>query len=382
MDSLGASGVVWENARTVFSITQPSHASMMTGRYPSHIGTVSNSSTLQAHFNPIALELSMKGYRCGAFINTWILNEESGLNHGFETFVRAERETLTTPRIVEKEGKLFTTNRVNNPSAARTVNLANSWMAETEKPFFLWVHLMDPHLDYTPPDSILSYLGFTDIDPKYGNRAFLSGRHKRGLSFSMSAVTKMKRLYAGEVAFVDRALARLFSAVRDKHRNTVIVLVSDHGENICDDGSYVGHAYSLDESVVRIPLLISGPGIPMGIRIPTPVDLTQLKPTLRGILDLESVGSEKTDLFSKEERVLICRDLKGRTAGYYRGWHTMRDTDGNQNRITHTGLGDSLNVIARIDSALYELDTSSIEEYKRSLNANETSKLSALGYAE
>ena len=253
MDSLGASGVVWDDARTVFSIAQPSHASMMTGRYPSHLGTVSNTATLQAHFSPLAQELSAEGYGCGAFINTWILDEESGLNHGFATFVRAEREALTKPRIVEKEGKLFTVYRVNNPSAVRTVKLATSWLAETEKPFFLWVHLMDPHLDYSPPDSILSYLGFTDIDPKYGNGEFLSKRHKRGLSFSMTAVEKMRRLYAGEVAYVDRALSQLFSGIREQHRNTVVVLVSDHGENICDDGTYVGHAYSLDESVVRIP---------------------------------------------------------------------------------------------------------------------------------
>jgi arylsulfatase A-like enzyme len=103
-----------------------------------------------------------------------------------------------------------------------------------ENPFFLWVHVFDPHSPYDPP---------ARFREKYSGR-----------------------LYDGEVAYTDQQLGRLFTAVAAKAPagNTLIAVLPDHGESLAEHGEYT-HGVFLYDSTLRIAFLLGGPGVPAGL---------------------------------------------------------------------------------------------------------------------
>ncbi|MCA9494356.1 MAG: sulfatase [Myxococcales bacterium] len=126
---------------------------------------------------------------------------------------------------------------------------------EAGPPFLLWVHLFDPHDTYFDHDDVLD-LG----------------------------TTKEAR-YAEEIAYTDLQLGRLIDRVVDRP-NTLIVLHADHGEELGDHGRY-GHAFTLYQEQLGVPLLLRGPGVEAG-RVTTPVSLIDLAPTVLGLVGLPS----------------------------------------------------------------------------------------------
>jgi tetratricopeptide (TPR) repeat protein len=120
----------------------------------------------------------------------------------------------------------------------------------------LWVHVFDPHSTYDPP---------APFREKY-----------RG------------RLYDGEVAYTDQELGRLFAAVAKKSpaRNTVIAVLSDHGESLSEHGEYT-HGVFLYDSTLRIAFLLAGPGVPAALRVKSQARTIDVLPTL-----LELMGSK------------------------------------------------------------------------------------------
>jgi hypothetical protein len=145
-------------------------------------------------------------------------------------------------------------------SAAETVDRATRWLdrrsgqpLRSEKPFLLWVHVYDPHLPYSPP---------SPFREKYADRP-----------------------YEGEVAYTDQQLGRLFDAVAKKSapENTIIAVLSDHGESFSEHGEYA-HGVFLYDTTLRIPFLIAGPGVPTNLRVKQQARTIDLLPTLLDLL--------------------------------------------------------------------------------------------------
>ncbi len=379
MDSIAGSGTVWDEARAPFTLTQPSHATMMTGLYPAEHGVCSNRSCLQDAFSSLAEELSIEGYQCGAFINTWVLDRGAGFGQGFSLFTRAEKESLLAPVRIREKGDRLVWWRI-NPKAGRSVDMALGWLSDAHEPFFLWLHLMDPHLDYAPPDSALQILGAPDIPSELGSREYIRDREDSNQPLTELEISQVRLLYAGEVAYVDMALRDLFHGIRrsNKSSRTVIVLVSDHGESIFDDGRYVGHAYSLDESVVRIPLVLTGYHIPRETRIQAPVGLVQLKPTLLDLLGVAPAKEAVPGLFSNTDRVQITGDIKGRMLAHWRGWECVWSEGKKQPEQIARGDADSMLAASVMDSVYEALIDISRRPVSRSLGQHDIEELQAL----
>lgn len=141
--------------------------------------------------------------------------------------------------------------------AGKVVDRAVHWLASrTGQPFFLWVHVFDPHSPYDPP---------SPFHEKY-----------RG------------RLYDGEVAYTDRELGRLFAAVAkaDPAGQTLIAVLSDHGESLADHGEYK-HDVFLYDSTVKVAFLLAGPGVPARLRVKAQARTIDLLPTV-----LELMGGQ------------------------------------------------------------------------------------------
>lgn len=175
------------------------------------------------------------------------------------------------------------------PAADVLVNAACAWLNQLSgQPFFLWIHLMDPHHPYYPPEESLQSLGISHITPQRAR--FLNSFWNRG-DLSPGRLRRYRKevmeLYDAGVHWVDQQLLRLVGALKAHQRwsETVLVVTADHGEEFLEHGNRYHSPDGLAEQLIRVPLLIhtsdaSTPGIVTG-----PFSLLHLAPTL-----LEALG--------------------------------------------------------------------------------------------
>jgi choline-sulfatase len=249
LDQLAAKGVLFENAVTQTPLTPPSHASMFTGKYP-HMHGVRGTGGFVLDSSQLTLAeiLKDKGWQTAAFVGAPVLKKMFGLNQGFDVY---------DDRMPEPDPRKST---LENPSlrAGEVVDRAIGWLERQpgSTPFFLWVHVYDPHAPFDPP---------APFDRQYSGRP-----------------------YDGEVAYTDREMGRLFEAVARKSPadKTVLLVLSDHGESLGEHGEF-SHGVFLYDSTLKIPWLMVAPGVPAGKRVAEQVRTIDLLPTVLALLDGE-----------------------------------------------------------------------------------------------
>jgi choline-sulfatase len=241
LDKLAHAGVLFENAVTHTPLTAPSHASMFTGLYPTvHKVRDTGGFVLQPSYTTLAEILQQQGWDTAAFVGASVLKKLFGFNRGFALY----DDEMPKPEPGRMGGE-YPERR-----AGEVVDRAIGWLdSQSGKPFFLWVHVFDPHYPYDPP---------AGLQEKYRDRP-----------------------YDGEVAYTDQQLGRLFDRVAKKSppENTLIVVLSDHGESLSDHGEYT-HGVFLYDSTLRIAFLMAGPGVPVGLRVKQQARTVDLVPTL------------------------------------------------------------------------------------------------------
>jgi arylsulfatase A-like enzyme/uncharacterized protein HemY len=248
LDKIARQGVLFENAVAPAPLTAPSHASMMTGLYPT-IHKVRNTGGFVVSPSEITLAtlLQERGWDTAAFIGSSVLKRRFGFNQGFSVY-DDEMPTNSTGSAQEEPER----------RAGEVVDRAIKWLeAQSGKPFFLWVHVYDPHVPYDPP---------APFREKYADRP-----------------------YDGEIAYTDRELGRLFESIGRKSRpqNTVIAVLSDHGESFSEHGEYT-HGVFLYDATLRIPFLLAGGPVPSGRRVKAQARAIDLLPTLLELLGIKT----------------------------------------------------------------------------------------------
>ena len=149
------------------------------------------------------------------------------------------------------------------PSANVIVDRAQSWLASVGgRPFFLWLHFMDPHSPYYPTQQGLEFLGegeFTSSRARYLNAYWNRDIGSKRLHRYNDEVVA---LYDAGIAWVDAELSRLIEALRQSGRwtNCIFALTADHGEEFLDHGGRY-HAPALHEELIHVPLLLRVPGV-------------------------------------------------------------------------------------------------------------------------
>ncbi|HMC83259.1 MAG TPA: sulfatase-like hydrolase/transferase [Candidatus Polarisedimenticolia bacterium] len=246
IDRLAADGILFERAETAAPITLPAHASILTGTYPAFHGARNNGTY---RVGPRAVTLAevfhAHRYRTRAVISGYPLAARFGLSQGFDYYddrLPAEKAR----QVGYRERK-----------AEEVTRAGLTWISHVaEQRFFLWLHYFDPHAPYSPPSP-------------YAER------------FSRAP-------YDGEVAYVDREVGKVLDELRRKGlaEKTLVVLVADHGEALGDHGEQT-HGVFLYESTLRVPMILSLPGVlPRGKRVANPVRTVDLMPTILRLADL------------------------------------------------------------------------------------------------
>jgi arylsulfatase A-like enzyme/Flp pilus assembly protein TadD len=251
LDLLARQGVVFERAYSQAPLTPVSHATIFTGTYP-QFHTVNDFGRALPALLPYVPDILQKsGYKTAAFIGSIILDPNAsmapGFDRGFSFFdagfhIKHDR-TENRYETVERRG-------------GEVVAHAISWLAKNrQSPFFIWVHLYDPHAPYDPP-------------PPYDKR--------------------FKDPYEGEIAYADASLGKLFAYLRQRglYEHALIVMMSDHGESLGAHGESM-HGIFLYDETIHVPLLFKLPGEVLARRrVNTRVRLVDVAPTLLSMLSL------------------------------------------------------------------------------------------------
>lgn len=273
MDSwarLAGQGAWWPAAQAPSSWTLPSMASLMTGTPSSTHGA----GCLPAGFcqgvdpsvSTLADRLGAAGYATlGVSANPWA-GRLNGLHRGFQRF-----HDLGTDR---RRPLLLTSEALLGPhpqAAESVVDLVIQALPElsAHDAFFLWVHLIDPHMPYTHATGPLAAVDAPAL------------RSANVLPFEQRA--QLRQAYRDEIAYTDRQVLRLLQAIEELAREPVIVFTSDHGEEFWEHGG-VEHGHSHHREVVEVPLVIRGPGMRRGRHVSL-VSLLDVAPTVLALLD-------------------------------------------------------------------------------------------------
>ncbi len=251
LDALAKECVLYENARTVAPLTLPAHASMLTGLLPPRHGLHDNGiAVLPAAASTLAELAGARGVATAAVVSATVLDRAFGLDQGFESW--QQPEPPATP-LATRFGEF---------RAQEAVELARRWLSRRErgKPFFLWLHLFDPHVPYEPPAAFLRQ----------------AGGHP----------------YLGEVAAMDAALGDFLAPLRADGTldRTLLIVVADHGESLGEHGEPT-HGALCYEPTVRVPLLVRFPGgRRAGERSGEPASVVDVFPTVAEALGLAAGG--------------------------------------------------------------------------------------------
>jgi arylsulfatase A-like enzyme/Tfp pilus assembly protein PilF len=243
LDALAHDGVVFERAISQVPLTWPSHAVILTGTYPFQNGVQDfTGQPLAPQFRSVAQAFQQAGYATGAVVSAFVLDRSWGLARGFDFY-----DDAFSAETFEKKDIGLVDRR-----AGESVGHAIAWLKKTpRRPFFLWLHLYDPHSPYDPPEPYRS--------------------EYRG------------HLYDGEIAYADHELGKLVAWLKQNHLydSSLIVALSDHGESLGEHGEDE-HGFFLYNATVHVPLIVKPPGgsdIAAGRRA-EPVETTTVSPTL------------------------------------------------------------------------------------------------------
>ncbi len=254
LDRVAREGVRIEEAVSQVPLTLPSHASILTGRYPASHGVRHNGIyRLRDPEETLAERLRAAGFQTAAFIGAYVMNRQYGTGQGFDHY-----DDITVNRYQGGRDNLY--------EAQRTADEVNGRISEwlgrrPDGRLFLWIHYYDPHLPYSPPEKpgrALSGTGYdreiSYVDACFGDLLGILGRH----------------------GLLDRSL---------------LVVVGDHGESLGEHRE-ISHGIFLYDGAVHVPLLIRAPGlVPRGRTVKGPVELVDVAPTILDLLKLEPLPS-------------------------------------------------------------------------------------------
>lgn len=387
--SFGREAVVCDQAWSQCSWTSPTVASLFTGEYPSAHGVVTHEEQLHADFTTIAEHLKSRNYKTRAVVANTGIGDRRGYEQGFDTFLYMQRK-----------------------NARELVDAAAPLLGES--PFFLYVHVMDSHYPYhvaeAPFDALVRVPPGAVIRPK-----MLSMTKLRGGEYVPSEIELeyMRSVYDSEIAYVDHNFGRLVQLLKDRKLfdNTMIVFISDHGEEFNEHGSYY-HGHTLFNEQTRVAMVIKPPTPFVSSHLKEPVQTIDIYPTIASLagaaradltgrdltsvlynsdvaLDADYPVFSETDLqtdyrsvvIGRWKMVIMDRKLRGLADGL-KLYDMSADAQERQNRIREEPIRGAYmaNLIWRHQEAVTGKLKLSREELHKELDPDTIRQLEALGY--
>jgi arylsulfatase A-like enzyme/tetratricopeptide (TPR) repeat protein len=254
LDALARQAIVFSHAYAQVPLTTPSHAAILSGTYPqfNHVNYMGDPLDKGVPFLPDILH--HRGYRTAAFVGALVLDSKKlapGFERGFDVYdadYHRRHPGEDNYHSIERRG-------------GDVVGRALAWLSKRPSaPFFLWVHLYDPHDPYSPPEPYKA---------RYQND-----------------------LYDGEIAYADAAISKLLAALKTKglFDSALIAVMADHGEAFGEHGEK-HHGIFLYDETIHVPLLIKMPRQRLARKVVNPVGLVDVAPTILQAVKLPVPGA-------------------------------------------------------------------------------------------
>jgi len=283
LDALAAEGVVFERAMAQASWTKPSVATLLTGLLPSRHHAVSQA----------IAETPVRAFRLNPRVTTWI---EVLYGRGWQTAMWSDNPNITPP-VGFAQGAEYFRDYFHEPCHEESCGelpelLADveRWFAEErdpERPFCAYVHVMDAHYPFQPPEE---FRGRFDENPSDLDLTgpivhdYMTGERSEA-NLTPERMESMIARYDEELLAIDHRLGAFIERLRAEHPDTIIVLSGDHGEEFMEHGN-LGHSHALWNELMHVPLVIVAPGLNPR-RVQTQVRLMDVAPTLLELVGLE-----------------------------------------------------------------------------------------------
>jgi arylsulfatase A-like enzyme len=275
-DRMTEDGVTFLRAYAPMPQTLPSHSTIFTGMTPREHGATENHQILPESVTTLAETLKGEGYDTAAFIGARVVEAESGLGQGFDTFgepVWTEERARHADRRAEE-----------------VVKDALTWAMtrDKSKPYFLWVHLFDPHAPFEAPPpyhkSLVKSTAVESVMKRFDEGTWVVGeqpprKHATGYANRHLA-------YDQEISYTDNQLGRLSRGLTKfgMMKDTALVIAADHGEGLFEHGIQ-GHGLHVHEELMHVPLFVQAPDKELaGLRVDAPISLKDVRPMALRIL--------------------------------------------------------------------------------------------------
>lgn len=280
IDRLRSDGILFRSAWSHYPLTLPAHASMLTGLLPPEHGIRDNVGyRLDASHPSLPSQLAALGYRTGGFVSSYLLRSDSGLAEGFEVY---DDDLARDPNAA-----LGASQRPGTETFARARDWLDTLPAGT--PYFLFLHLYEPHTPYTPPEPFAS---------------------------------RFEDAYDGEIAAADAVVGQLLGALdaRGEYGQATVVLTSDHGEGLGDHGE-IEHGILLYRESLQVPMILKRSGNQgAGDTVDATAQLIDVAPTLRQIAGGSAGGTSLLDLDQGPNRTVYAETYYPR---FHMGWSEL-----------------------------------------------------------
>lgn len=251
--------------------TSASFASMLTGLHPFVHKTKGNRDFLKTRYITLPEALRLKGYRTSAIVDNGNLSKKYHFNQGFQDYTEV---WLDVDGL--KDSSSFITQRV-----------SEYLKKKQDQPFFLWAHYIETHAPYNPPQQYIEARPKGRDIHQIAKKMVVGTKHEREILRSRSDEGYFISLYDGSVKYVDELIGRVLDDLKSGgfFDNTIIIISSDHGEDLGERNFFFDHGPLAFQEAARIPLLVHIPN-QKGSRISYPVSLMDLYPTLLKAVDL------------------------------------------------------------------------------------------------
>ncbi len=303
--------------------TLPSISSMITSKFPSEIGVEKRNSKIDEKFVTLAEILKTNGYSTHGIITHIFLKKKYGLGQGFDTYIEKINSadnnllTITSPEVTKEAINIIKNNK--------------------NRSFFMFLHYFDPHYRYVDHEKKSTYSGpfLPEADEK--KKADII----RDNLFSKEDLNYFDECYKSEIRFTDKYIGKVIESLKENniYKNTLIVFVSDHGEEFGERGA-LGHGQSLYNELTRIPFILKLPeGYKKKGNIRPVFSNIDIAPTI-----LDAVGIKipeyfsGTSIFSKKVSETVFMEvnekkydtLYNKCAIVNNGWKLIKDFENNK----------------------------------------------------
>jgi arylsulfatase A-like enzyme len=315
MNSLAKDGVLFEQSYAQASWTRPSGVSIFSSRIPSGHSTQIKAAAAPDDAVFFTEVLHDAGVRTAGLANNINLTATFNLDQGYDAFLYTEPEYplfgsesvfgLTLYKVLEKLVSRFGSKKNRSvhtyyQPATTLFSLSESFLENNKDyPWMLYVHLMEPH------DPYFAHPVLNGEEGEYSGIAYGRKEHEHPDPKDLDLITD---LYRQEVEYLDTKIGDFLTYLKENnlYENTMIVLVSDHGEEFNEHGGF-WHGTTLYDEVLRVPLIIKpANGTLKNIRVPWQVRSIDIAPTITAALGLSPDPSwEGQNLFSEAALMAI-----------------------------------------------------------------------------